>query len=80
MPLASALSRDTLPHMEPPLLTYEPEPYEGVCPCCYGEPFDGHEDPRLCADCEEVLIERARKARWEMHWADLGEARRMERA
>jgi len=45
------------------------------CPCCYGEPFAGCEDPRLCEPCAEQQAEIERRAGWEAHWACVAEER-----
>ena len=54
--------------MDTPLLTWAPE-----CPACYGHPFDGWEDPRLCETCAEQQAEVERQADWEAHWADVAD-------
>jgi len=59
--------------MEPLLLTFD------HCPCCYGQPFDGHEDPRLCEPCAAQQAEIERKDGWEMHWASVAEEIEMDR-
>jgi len=71
--LAAQAPRDTPQRMEPQLLTW------GYCPCCWGDPFDGHEDPRLCETCAEQQAEVKRQADLEAHWADVADEREIDR-